>query len=277
MWCFVRLLPFLVGHSVPEGNRHWGLFLSLLDLIEWVCAPAITQGGIGYLRGIIEDCLDLFKDLYPEVSTKPKAHYITHYPTQIKKFGPLSRCWTIRFEGKHVFFKGIFQRTKNRKNICKTLAERHQRKQALRHESETYLSSHNVESTGRSNEFILFLPKNVQFLIKPLIGDAEFIVTAKKMAIGSFSYWVGCCVVIDHDNGIYVFGEVKYIFECQGDHFLCCKKMAIKEYARHYHSYVICETGEYVVLPYATLYDPQPFAIYELHGKKHTMLKYHIC
>ena len=114
MWCFVRIMPFLLGHLIPIGNPHWDLFLSLLDMIEWICAPAITTGGIGYMRGVIEDCLDLFRELYPEQNTKPKTHYITHYPTQTHKFGPLTRCWTIRLEGKHVFFKGIFQRTKNR-------------------------------------------------------------------------------------------------------------------------------------------------------------------
>ena len=228
MWCFVRIMPFLLGHLIPIGNPHWDLFLSLLDMIEWICAPAITTGGIGYMRGVIEDCLDLFRELYPEQNTKPKTHYITHYPTQTHKFGPLTRCWTIRLEGKHVFFKGIFQRTKNIKNICKTLAERHQCKQALLHTSDSFLSTQKIEMTGASNECTIFLPRGVQFLVEQL-SESELI------AIGSFSYWVACCVVFDHDNEIYSFGEVAYIFQCKGDYFLCCKRMAVVEYRHRPH------------------------------------------
>ena len=132
-----------------------------------------------------------------------------------------------------------------------------------------------IEMTGASNECTIFLPRGVQFLVEQL-SESELIVTAKKLAIGSFSYWVGCCVVFDHENEIYSFGEVAYIFQCKGDYFLCCKRMAVVEYVRHYHSYVVQESGEYVMLQYASLYDPQPLGMYIVNGQKHVMLKYHI-
>ena len=141
MWCFVRILPFLVGCLVPAENDYWDLLLHMLDMIECVCAPAQSRGDVEHMRDVIEDCLDKFKELYPEENTKPKTHYITHYPTQTLKFGPLCRCWTIRFEGKHEFFKGVFNRSKNRKNVCKTMAERHQQRQALLHSSESLLDN----------------------------------------------------------------------------------------------------------------------------------------
>ncbi len=37
------------------------------------------------------------------------------------------RYWCMRYEGKHNYFKDLAQKTKCFKNICKSLAERHQR------------------------------------------------------------------------------------------------------------------------------------------------------
>ena len=50
--------------------------------------------------------------------------------------GPLVRHWCMRFEAKHNYFKTLAQGMYNFKNICKSLAQRHQRFQCywLSHE-----------------------------------------------------------------------------------------------------------------------------------------------
>ena len=149
-----------------------------------------------------------------------------------------------------------------------------------------------IDSTGRKNECIVFLHRQVQHLVQPLADG--LVITAKKLAIGSCSYWVGCGVVLQVGHGVvlqvghgvvlqvghevdtYTFGEVAYILECRGEYLLCCKKMTVLEYSRHYHSYVVQETGEYVMVQYAALRDPHPLAIYVVNERKHAMLKYHI-
>lgn len=42
------------------------------------------------------------------------------------RFGPLVRCWCMRFEGKHNYFKDFAHRVKCYKNISKSLANHHQ-------------------------------------------------------------------------------------------------------------------------------------------------------
>ena len=54
-------------------------------------------------------------DNLPDVSMKPKEHFIQHYPAMIRKFVPLIK--TLRFESKNGYFKSTFQSNKNRKNI----------------------------------------------------------------------------------------------------------------------------------------------------------------
>lgn len=57
---------------------------------------------------------------------KPEHHFVTHYPQTMRLMGPLICLWSMRFEGKHQFFKKNVQKTGDYKIIIKTLAERHQ-------------------------------------------------------------------------------------------------------------------------------------------------------
>ncbi len=55
-WCFLRLLPLFVGDRIkdPSENEVWQLILQLRDIVELVCAPAITTGQVAYLKILIE-------------------------------------------------------------------------------------------------------------------------------------------------------------------------------------------------------------------------------
>lgn len=52
----------------------------------------------------------------------PKMHYMLHYPSQIRKYGPLVHSWTMRYESK----LRILKRASRHENICKTVAKKHQ-------------------------------------------------------------------------------------------------------------------------------------------------------
>ncbi|KAK4329593.1 hypothetical protein Pmani_000068 [Petrolisthes manimaculis] len=84
------------------------------------------------MRECIDDFLESFATEFPTQTMKPKAHYMTHYADQVLQFGLLINCWTLRFEGKHSFFKNISRVTRNKINICKSLAWRHQMNQVER-------------------------------------------------------------------------------------------------------------------------------------------------
>ena len=63
----------------------------------------------------------------------------------IKQFGLLIK--TLRFEAKHCYFKTVFHGSKNRKNICLTLAKRHQMSMYLNYIEEDLLK-HNEKRDG---------------------------------------------------------------------------------------------------------------------------------
>ena len=80
---------------------------------------------IAYLQVLIEEHHTKFKELYPDVNVIPKMHYMLHYPRQIHAFGPLVNTWTMRYEAKLRVIKRA-SRHGNFKNICLTVAKRHQ-------------------------------------------------------------------------------------------------------------------------------------------------------
>lgn len=125
MWLFATLLPILIGDLVPEDCEYWKCYLLLLKICSIAASWTISQGVIQYLSVIIEEHHLLFKTLYPEVSVIPKMHYMVHYPSQILKFGPLMYSWTMRYESKLRVLKRA-SRHGNFKNICKTVAKKHQ-------------------------------------------------------------------------------------------------------------------------------------------------------
>jgi hypothetical protein len=93
----------------------------------------------------------LFKELFPEKRLIPKHHFMLHYAYVIRQTGPLISLWTMRFEGKHNYFSQLANHTKNFRNICYSLAMRHQQ-----------FSAH----IFRNNELIDSLKTDLLFPIK---------------------------------------------------------------------------------------------------------------
>lgn len=53
---------------------------------------------------------------------KPKFHYTTHYPTLIKRYGPLYYISSMKYEAKHKMLKNYCKNNSCRKNLSLSLA-----------------------------------------------------------------------------------------------------------------------------------------------------------
>ena len=124
MMTLTQHLPLIIGDKIPEGDSHWNSFLLLLRICQIANSPNTSPDTIAYFRVLIEEKLHTFKELYPHERLLPKHHYMLHYPAQIERFGPLIQCWTMRHESKLSFVKKV-SRLSNYKNICKTVAKKH--------------------------------------------------------------------------------------------------------------------------------------------------------
>lgn len=102
--CGSRIAPLIV---VERENSHWTFVLLLLQIVNVVFSPILTDAVICYLKHLIYDHHTMFKTLYPDKKLILKHHLMIHYPRCIKKIGPLIHMWCMRFEAKHFFLKSL--------------------------------------------------------------------------------------------------------------------------------------------------------------------------
>ena len=107
----LRLLSLIIGKAVPEEDGAWTVLL--MEVVELSLCSEFTEKSIQYLQSKIQDHREMLKEAFPDFKLCPKHHYIEHYPDLVGRFGPLVHLWTMRFEGKHRFFKRVVHDTHN--------------------------------------------------------------------------------------------------------------------------------------------------------------------
>ncbi len=129
LWTLLRFLPLLLS-EVESGlldAPEFQVLQCLICIVQYAVSPVLCEADLVELEQLVGEWLNLLKSTFTEFTPTPKFHYLLHYVDQIRKHGPLRRCWTMRFEGKHQNLKSFLARSKNTKNVCKTIATRHQR------------------------------------------------------------------------------------------------------------------------------------------------------
>lgn len=110
-------MPLIFGDLVQRDDEYWHLLILLLQIVNIVFAPVLTDGMTTFLKHIIVEHHQLFKRLFPDRNLLPKHHFMTHYPRCIRNIGPILHTWCMRYEARHNFFK---TQLKSFKNVTKT-------------------------------------------------------------------------------------------------------------------------------------------------------------
>lgn len=238
-FCLIRNVPLIFGDIVPGGNAHWRLLLLLLQIINVVFSPVITEGMTVCLKHLIIDHHKLFKELYPHRNLIPKHHFLVHYPSAIRKIGPLIHFWGMRFEAKHRFFKDA---VKNFKNITKSLAQKHQMTIAHHWESEPLKSI----ACGPTKTVTVGDLKNGDVISDSLhVGiNCEIDVVSWITCYGT-EYCPGLLVCSKVEDGIPVFSQINDIVMFSGKYFLAVNDFETLGFCEHLHSYNVMKGNEY--------------------------------
>lgn len=85
----------------------------LKDILELAVSFQFTEDSIQFLDCKISEHRALLREVFPNFKLRPKHHHIEHYPQLMRMYGPLRNVWTIRFEGKHKFFKKVIRDAQN--------------------------------------------------------------------------------------------------------------------------------------------------------------------
>lgn len=104
----LRFLPILVNDRIEDAdNAVWQLVLLLRELVEFVCAPSLSETQIVYMKLLTEEYVEMRQEVFLHSNLRPKHHYLLHYADLSLQFGPLIQNWTMCFESKHSYFKDV--------------------------------------------------------------------------------------------------------------------------------------------------------------------------
>ncbi|XP_065672128.1 uncharacterized protein LOC124805826 isoform X2 [Hydra vulgaris] len=203
MWAFFRFLPLTVGHLLNEDDKQWIFFIQLCNL-----APKFTYGMITLLRNLIEEHLQSFKELFPDLKLRPKQHFLVHYPTIIFQSSSLIRMSCLRYELKNSFFKRSAHIVFNFTNICYTLAYRHQYNSLL----SKLTKQHNkgIPLVSKSKRICVnLLPFENVLCFKYNLQSDDYVFVSYKIHICSINIRKYHYLVISINKGLPIFGKVE--------------------------------------------------------------------
>ena len=260
MWTLARLLPFMIGHHIATHDLVWKLFLLLRKIMDIVFAPKVTNGMLLLLEECIVDHHTLYRKVYPDERLKPKHHFLVHYAHYIRKTGPLINKWTLRFEGKHRFFKRIPAVIPNFKNVGKTFAHRHSLSQFFHWRGEFALKSSRC-GPGRM-EFLMHIVGSSALLEVPeLVADGEVLCVSWAEYCGT-KYKSDMFVIHNRSvsSELLEFGKICRIFPHHNQSiYLLLQTYETVGFDEHFHAYVldVRQTG-WKVVPVDSLLDHHP-------------------
>ena len=85
MWLLSRILPLVIGDFVPEDDERWLNYLLMMDIVDLLFCPTISEDNAVYLAALINDHHERFTTLYPDNNILPKMHFMIHMPRLILK------------------------------------------------------------------------------------------------------------------------------------------------------------------------------------------------
>lgn len=250
-------LGLMIGDLIPENNKAWDLYLTLREIHCILVKTCITKDKIKLLRSSIAKHHRLYQDIFKE-PLKPKFHFLVHYPTIIEKIGPIYAVSCLRFEAKHKEFKEYARVARTRKNICYTLAIRHQLKFAYRfqaqkgfHDRITF-GQKMIKTVHQLSDYDLFK----SFVTESDLDEYKHVLSSAN--INGIEYKTDMLLIIGEENDLLQFGKLKYILsnDKRNIAFLLLN-MRTKCFIRHIHGLSIDYTSEWSIVTYHKLFHYQ--------------------
>lgn len=130
--CLFTHFPFIFAkfQNNEKLKNVWNSMESLACVSQIVHSYDISTENLNELNESVYTLLNSIKVNF-KASLIPKLHNLVHYVRVIKTMGPVVHMNAQRFESKHKVFKQLIGRSPNYRNICKTLAIRHQQHIAM--------------------------------------------------------------------------------------------------------------------------------------------------
>lgn len=251
-WCLIRYLPVIIGDLVisNEQKKYWEILLQLLEILSYVFCRKFSESTLLLLDAKIVSHHNLFRKLFPDQKLIPKHHLMCHYSFVIRQSGPLVSMWAMRYEGKHNYFSQLAGQIRNFRNICSSLAKRHQQY------SSHLLKTIEINEGVRADNIVVsnlyefaesfdLIEKLRQFdIFKECDGNTK-VYTANKVWYRNYKYKIDYVVCYGMGNIFPNFGVIQDLILIDETRcLLFLKKLNVDFFDRHYFSYIVTRTND---------------------------------
>lgn len=207
---FLLILPIILRKKIVDPEQSvWKMIMHLREICLLVMAFAITTGQIAILKNTIKEYLEIRQHTFAD-NLRPKHHYMVHYLYLISQFGPLKHVWTLRFEGKHRYFKNVLKHSQNYKNITYSLSEKHQLLQAL------YIKNGGLfNHKAKAENVVEYSAKNFSDEINSALTSLkeDFCFVCSQTEFKGIAYNSGQFLVLNRDEfGFLILLKIEHIF-----------------------------------------------------------------
>lgn len=251
----------MIGDLIPNEDDCWLLYIKLKSIVDIVTAPYVNIRSLNYLATLISEHHEMYLSAFPDVTLKPKHHYMLHYPQIMRNVGPLWFVCCLRWEAKHRPFKQAARATNSRKNLSLTLAIKHQLNICARFLSKRPLND-NTFSFGRIEEVNTISIDNYNLFSDVLPSDInEKITICSWVTIFGTLFKKGMCVAVTYnEDDLPVFGEIQFVIYCKklNNVFFILTMFHTITYDEHLSCYEVHNTFDWKFICYNDLISHMP-------------------
>lgn len=225
--CLIRYVGLILVDFIEttEDDEVWEFFLQLQTISDFVFAPKLNDAMLDYFTELYEEHLILFTKLWPELSIKPKQHYLVHFKTIVKHTGPPTYNSCMKYELRNNFFKRSTHTICNFKNIPKSLAQRNQLVALYNCIENKHVRSYCIKSHKLQTVLVTSLQGHAVIRERLVIGEHDVVKTSTKAVIFGRRYSTGNVVIVGKKHGILQFGHIQTIVWQNQQAYLLLKEM----------------------------------------------------
>lgn len=260
---FVLGFGLMVGDLVPEGDEVWDLYILLRQVLLFSSGLCFSDEELKNMKVVISEFLQQYLLTF-DSSLTLKFHNLTHYPSIIARLGPLYNMWVMRGEAKHADAKIAASCSGNFKNICRTIAVRHQMKQTYRLLAQRGIGK--LDVSVKHCESLLLNDVENGLEISTLIGDYGLFRTvhlADCVHVNTVKYNSGLILITESEGlfpGLVCIDQV--LLTDTRDSFFICHKLNVISESRHFQAYEVCHSKEMCVIQAENLHTlPSPWPL----------------
>lgn len=252
--CLFRNIPFIL-HDLKDDlglQLEWKCVQHLLQILTIVYSHTISEENILNLEKLIDAFLSGIIACFDEPLI-PKLHFLLHYPAIIQKMGPVVYMSTIRYEAKHQVFKDMVKKTKNFRNINKSLVLKHQRQICV----QGVTLNDEIKSTKLKPTLDESFPHN----------DNMWLYT-DHLSFNNYDYKNGFLII--HDLTLYQIQKIYFVAE---KYVFLCEQYQVSSFDIFLNSFLVkkVDDSEHIFIDFDDIKNKTPYQSKILDGKEYVI------